>query len=584
MIKHKRKISMIGQWLFFPVFLCLLAASSASALPEAGHISVQNQYAWGMTTEVGHAIHSSIIDKVPWRDNVGGYDHRKLWGHSEEWFYHGRIPKTEAMTNIRANLVKRNPFLSGHQLENEAQMVFKEAVSKTGQERIAEALREHIPLLTKKESMAMAEQLYAAHLVGDSTTAEGLRYMSEAHKQRVNAIVEAPLSEAMSGFNKSAMYEAMSQPGEKFSVVAFARQQQNFARLKVEQYAQKGFKIYNPASRSDIGITVNGQNYIVKTNWKDAVKAIERFPSAKVFIADDVYAKGASRYPELVGKVVPESSVTGVKVTLAEQQEEITRAVAVRRDEIQTANINKTTTIAKKMRQNENALKKIAPYALAGGVKAVSENWEILKDAWNGKATWAKALTRTGVDFAGYTVTPYIVDGILTQIGSKTVIAASLKGAGMGYTLGFFIWSAGKEYLAYQLGDISHDEFVKHMKQRGAQAGREAVMVPINILVCKLISPAAGTYIVPLVIVGGSFAIQRVQAWYEDKRWRETVSLEEVRDILGEDLLNEFTLMTPETRSNLVKPEGQPNLAEPENNFNLAAPERNSSLLEYGTR
>ena len=559
-------------------FICLSVSSPAFALPEAGHVAVQNQYIWGVTTESGRIIHSGIIDKVPWRDNVGGYDHRKLWGHSEEWFYEGRIPKSEAIKNIKANLAKQNPALSGRQLEAEAQKIFKDAVSKTGQERIAEVLRKEVPSLTRKESMAMAEQLYDSHLIGDSTTAEGLRDMSETLKQRVMIRLSSPSPEALSAYNKSSMSEAIRKQGDKFSTAAYVRQLRNFEHLLAGQLSERGFSIYKPANKNDIGITVNGENYIIKTNWKDAAKTIEQSPSSKVFLADDVYAKEAGRHPELSEKIFPESQVTGVKETLAQQQEKMQILAENKAAEIRTAEANRTAEISKQMRQSGNSLRKIAPYAVAGGIMALSENWETITEAWAGKATWAKALTRTGVDFAGYTAVPYFVDGVLMQVGGKYTIAASLKNAGMGYTIGFFIWNAGKEYLSYRIGDISKENFMKRIKQRGVQAGRGAMIIPVNMLLCKLISPTAGTFFVPLVIIGGSFAIQRTQTWYEDKQWRETIYLDDVKAVFGEDLINEFTLMMPETRSNLAEPKLRSSFAEPDTRHSLSDPEE---MLSY---
>ena len=204
----------------------------------------------------------------------------------------------------------------------------------------------------------------------------------------------------------------------------------------------------------------------------------------------------------------------------------------------------------------------------------------MLKDAWDGRAAWSKALTRTGLDFAGYTATPYLVDGVLTRLGGKSIIAASLKNAGLGYTLGFFIWNAGKEYLAYQLGDISDEYYKNRMKQRGAQAVREAAMIPVNMLVYKLIG-SSGTFVVPAVIIGGSFAIQRIQQWYEDKQWRETITVEDAKAILGEDLMNEFTLLTPETRLNLADPERWATLAAPEERSSLIKPEERPNIIGY---
>ena len=573
MSDNRRSAPVFWRGLLLVAALCLITTGIASALPLQGHISVQKQY--GPTTEASSIIHSEIIDKVPWRDKAGGWNHRELWGHSDKWFYDGGGPKAEWLKDIEANLRRQHPSWTNKSIAAEVQKVYKKYASMSGQKLIAGELMQRIPSLTKKEAYALAEWHHFAHNLGDSTTPEGLIGVD---MERGKRILLSPSNDVISGLNKDALTKAINAQGDKFSAADFVRQPRNFELLKVEQLAQKGFKIFNPASPNNIGITVNGENYIVKANWKDAAKAIEQSPSAKVFLADDVYTKGAGRYPELAGKVVPESQVTGVKATLAEQQENVQLFAEKKATEIRTAEADKTAAMGKQMRQSGKSLRKIAPYALAGGLMALSENWETLTDAWDGKSTWAKALTRTGVDFAGYTVIPYVVDGVLTQVAGKSVIAASLKNAGMGYTIGFFIWNAGKEYLAYQMGDISQEEFVTRMKQRGAQVGREASMVPVNMLLYKLISPTAGTFVVPLVIIGGSFAIQRVQNWYEDKVWMETIYLDDVKAMLGEDLINEFTLITPETRSSLADPERRANLAEPEERHSLANPEERPSF------
>ena len=134
--------------------------------------------------------------------------------------------------------------------------------------------------------------------------------------------------------------------------------------------------------------------------------------------------------------------------------------------------------------------------------------------------------------------------------------------------------------LAYRLGDISDEYYKNRMKQRGSQAVREAAMIPVNMLVYKLIG-SSGTFVVPVVIIGGSFVIQRVQQWYEDKQWRETITVEDSKAILGEDLMHEFTLLTPEMRFNLAEPESRANLAAPEERRSLIKPEERPNIIGY---
>ena len=561
------------------IIFCIFTSGTACSLPWRGHIAVQNQYVWGLTTETGRIIHSEIIDKVPWRINGGGWAHRPLWGHTDEWFYMGRIPKTEAMRDIEANLRRQHPAWPAKRIALETEKVYKEAVSISGQERIASELMKKTPALTKKEAMALAEQEHFVHNLGDSTTREKL---TGVDTERGKRLLRYPPKEAVSGFNKSAVAEAMENQGDKFSAAEFARQPRSFERLRVMFYEGKGFDAYSLPSREDIGITVRGQNYIIKKDWSGAVKTLKRFPNERVLLPDDVYAKGIGRHSDLAGKVIRESQATGVMTPLAEQETQTSRMVTDLQREIGRAEIKRTAAIEQQMRRNRSALRKIDPYALGGAMMSLSENWGLLEDAWAGKSTWLKALARTGADFAGYTVTPYLADGILKQIGDKFVIAAPLRAAGLGYTLGFFIWNAGKEYLSYQMGNISHEDFIERIKKSGAQTGREAAMIPVNILVYKLISATgAGTFFVPIVIIGGAFAVQRTQQWYEDRQWRKTIYLEDLKNIIGEDLINEFTFITAETRPNFAESEQRPSLSEPEERPNLINPRTYPNIINY---
>ena len=62
-----------------------------------------------------------------------------------------------------------------------------------------------------------------------------------------------------------------------------------------------------------------------------------------------------------------------------------------------------------------------------------------------------------------------------------------LKNAGMGYTIGYFCWGMGKEFYAYQNGDISYETFAKRAQQRGKNAVGQTLMVPVNMLVLKIV-------------------------------------------------------------------------------------------------
>ena len=83
---------------------------------------------------------------------------------------------------------------------------------------------------------------------------------------------------------------------------------------------------------------------------------------------------------------------------------------------------------------SQSALKNFVPYLFYGALSSMHENWEMLSDAYDDDAEWSQALQRTGIDFAGYGVTPYLLDGVLASSGKQVVLMSSLKNAGMSFT------------------------------------------------------------------------------------------------------------------------------------------------------
>jgi hypothetical protein len=156
-----------------------------------------------------------------------------------------------------------------------------------------------------------------------------------------------------------------------------------------------------------------------------------------------------------------------------------------------------------------------------------------------------------------------LVDGILSNIGEHSVVIAQMKNTGMGLTIGYFAWGTGKEFFSFQAGDISYEEMLANIKERGKIAGTQAFISPVNMLVLKIVGGGlSGTVIVPVVIIGGGFIIQRTQKWYQDKVWENTIYTDDVTAILGPDLVNEFTLVMPTLKSTIVSPERKNSLAE----------------------
>ena len=561
--------------LLLAVFCCAVVAEPVQAFPFQKHQSFQNQYIWGVGTEASREIHSNIIDRVPWRNDAGGWEHRKLWGHSDDWFYRGTLPKEEVLQDIKNNVLKAHPEWSEKMVQKEVSAIYKEAVSMTGQERIATELRRHYPNLTRSEAMALAEQHHASHIVGDSQTPAGVGKGVDLDKWKES--LKSPTLTAVRAQNKIMIAKAAE---KGVSAAKFVGQARNFERLKVEQIMREmGCKGYKPPSRYDVGFVKNGQNYVVKMNGKSLQKALARLPKdVKIMLPDDEYEKiiRNKRYADIADRAIPESHVTGKPNTSESSQQELAQTAEREMNDITAANNKRLAGMREK-------LKRTAPYMLSGAMMALSENWNDLSLAYRGESSWERALKQTAVDFAGYTVTPMLVDGILCRVGQRFAAVMPLKNAGMGYTIGYFCWGMGKEFYAYQNGDISYEVFAERARRHGQNAVGHALMVPVNMLVLKIVVAAGASPIfVPVVIVGGGMAIQRAQEWYEQKKWENTIYLEDLVAFLGEDLIRELTLLDPERYPSLAAPERRANLAEPEGRHNLLEPERRGSLLDAG--
>lgn len=565
--------------LLLAVFCCAVAAEPVQAFPFQKHLSFQRQYIWGVSTEASREIHSAIIDTVPWKNgnHAGGWGHRELWGHSDDWFYRGILPKEEVLQDIQNNVLKAHPEWSEKMVQKEVSAIYKEAVSMTGQERIATELGRHYPHLPRSEAMALAEQIHASHVVGDSQTSAGVGEGVDLNKWK--EVLKSPTLTAVRAQNETMIAEAAK---NGVSAAKFVGQARNFERLKAEQIMREmGCEGYNPPSRYDVGFVKNGQNYVVKAKMyeKSLRNALARLPKDdKIVLPDDEYEKfiRSKKTADLADRVIPESQVTGKPNTRERSQQELAQVVE---KDMKDVTVAKNKMLAG-MREK---LKRTAPYMLGGAMMALSENWNDLSLAYRGESSWERVLKRTAVDFAGYTVTPMLVDGVLCRVGKRFAAVMPLKNAGMGYTIGYFCWGMGKEFYAYQNGDISYEVFAERARQRGKNAVGAALMVPVNMLVLKIVVAAGATPLfVPVVIVGGGIAIQRAQEWYEQKKWEDTIYLEDLVAFLGEELIREFTLLDPARYPSLAAPERRDNLAEPEGRHSLIEPERRGSLIDVG--
>ena len=218
----------------------------------------------------------------------------------------------------------------------------------------------------------------------------------------------------------------------------------------------------------------------------------------------------------------------------------------------------------------QSSLKNTAPYIKAGLLQSLAENWEIIRNAYDNKAEWSEALSRVGTDFAGYTAMPILTDGVIASAEDKIALVSSLKNFGLGNTLGCFCWNMGREFCSYQMGSISGNEFM-------SRAVRAAEMIPVKVL-AYIVSGTEYTLFVPVVIIGANFAFQRAHAWYEAKLWQNCIYIDDLKALLGEDLMNAFTMAEAERHYNLSEPERRSNIAEPERRYNTARPEGRKNI------
>ena len=502
------------------IVLCLLLiAGGAYGFTGQEHTSDQLTRIWGFKRETLLEV-NRIIDTVPGRETVGGFMHRQAWGHSDEWF-------------------SRN------------------------WETVAAPFKAECPTLTRAELKALAQNAWDVHINGDSTTRAGI---AEVDLEALRTRLRGYPPELAGANNKTALLKAGTSAN-------FTAQPANIERLQAQHLitANTGCSLRVLGRNNTVIIAPDGQEYVIamKRSVNDLKAVMQRFPERKFALTPEDFAALSEREPELARRAVTFGQLGDAR-TKSEILDDAARLCEARRSEFAAHQERITAEAGTSARRAmaKSALKTFAPYALFGGITALAENWTFIKDAYDNKADWSRVLSRTGIDFAGYTVTPMVIDGVLAAAGKKVALAASLKGAGMGYTLGYFCWNAGKEYFSYSVGDISREEFARRMK---AHAARGVEILPVNVL-AYLVSGTGYTILVPAVIIAGGFAIQRVHAWYEAKRWRDCVYLDDVRAVLGEDMINAFTLAAPETRASLADPETRTSLANPERRSSLANP------------
>lgn len=530
--------------------LCLFVFTSAPAYALSGqaHTSQSRDYIGGMSTETIRNIHTEIIDTVPWYKggHAGGKGHREAWGHTDEWYY-GKMK--DAVPPEHLGSVKNLPNI-------------------TGREYIALKIRSAYPHLTKKEALAIADQAHDSHLLGDSTTPEG----KNIPRQEIAERLKNPSSEALSAMNKCAMAESEKSSSNNPPGKAILGQRGNSERFIVQGMAQKnGDVIYNPPRRNRIGVTRDGQDYVVVEKRTQITKELDKLSSnEKILVPADEYEKYRASCEKkgvtLDSRVVPDKATS--------QDWDNMKKSAY--------NSNKAAiTFAKA----KIALRNAAPGIIAGGLQALGENWKDVTAAWNGEKAWDDVLVKVGKDFAGYTLTPMIVNGVIVRLPDKLVLLAPLKHSGTATIIGVFVFGASKDFYAYYRGDQNWEDTVAQLKKRTAATAQQTAVFAATIVFNKVVSTALSYCLVPapwipVVIVAGPIVWQIGKDYLEKERRRQTIYVEDLIGLLGEGFVREFHLLCPEPRDNILEPEERDNILEPECRANILMPELRDNILQ----
>lgn len=543
----------------FLMFLLFVKTGESFSMRE--HISdTPILHIEGFTTEELTEIYSSIvgpIDKVPWRAHSGEFKHREIWGHTEEWYYRGEIPEDEAIEDIM-KLKDKNYS------RDEAIEILKEYQGKPGRDMIAKAFKDHYPSLSEKEARALADQCFYSHILGDSTTAEGVNISPERLAEIRNNILRHPTEEALSGMNKVAMAESLKSGG---TISSFALQSVNTERLYVQSLVKrhKNFRVFNPPLKGYIGIQVNGQDYVFASDYnKRAIYASKK--GYRVILPDDEYQKFVKKYGEN-SSVTSESQITGRSSSKDNMRKEACNTAQQNYQSIKEAEVLQQQKVA-------SITRSFAKYAIPGIIIPFFKDWGYICEAYKGYEDVKKVSLRVATDFVGYTVTPMIVQGFLAMApkkGAVALLAGNLEQTGAVFYIGYFIYESGKEVWAYQKGDIGKEEFVHKITESCAT-------IPVMLIVGKVaaitsLSSGPLGLLVPLAFVAGPYIFSREEQWYKDKKWADVLHVGDIEELYGSGLLNQFTFLQPEQQATILNPEQRETFLKPQKNDTILEPE-----------
>ncbi|NCC61699.1 MAG: hypothetical protein EOM12_12350 [Verrucomicrobiae bacterium] len=527
------------------------------------HVSDTNIYVSGFTTSELKEIHSAIIDTVPWKPYTGGsINHRDLWGHTSDWYFHGKLPE---------DLVISDLMESREISQREASRIFREEYANlpSGRDIIARRIMEWRPSLSLSEARALADQVQASHILGDATTPYG-KNLSPDQVQWAQKIVHNPPLNALKAMTKVSLENALK-ANLNLPTASFINQHQHYRLLRALDFCEKyGVHAYNPDFKGYVGVRIDGKGYVVGMTASDAEAIIKR--GYNVIVPDDEYEKLLRKNPSAASKALPESAITKQKTTLAENKSQATNRV----DELivaqkQSVDQQKRSFAA----AAKDSLKRVAPYLISGALLSVIENWGYIRMGMDREVDWGDVFTRVGTDFVGYSATPAIVQGTLVLIaGKESALILHAEKAGVQFLAGIFIYGTGKEVFGWYKGELTYEEMKDNIKGRASRAAWGAAMVPVAVVVGKVSS-----MIVPVAIIVGPYIFQRGKEWYEEKQWEKILFVEDIEAMMGKDLMSSFSLLLPESAASLLQPEKTASIVSPQHSSSILEPERGPSLL-----
>lgn len=557
-------------------------ADSAFGMAADEHAKLTNEYGGGSQYYQNNesaikSMHSQNIDKIPWRSHFPG--HQKYWGHSEAWYY-----GEDSARDIIAQDLISEAQKSGRSL------TYKQAMTETynffppggGRELLIDKIQTSYPgLLTNKEAIALADQVYYSHLKGDMTE-YFIRNNPPSLISKIENMVKYPPCEYLAAKVKldiDQFLKTTKLTGGQLSGV-YAGTIPNYERWFIAKVAQaQGFGIYNIPEAKTFGLVINGKNYLLSlrtdTNYiikmankntgnpvlvnKKAFDKLRKNPQGKRMIKLGLIQRVEDYVPQnIIEKYTQTHFHTYVENTIKTLNKSKTvqntvgiinvpykNALAI----VNAVNIR----YAGFMNRLPNKLRMPVQAGIMAGLVSGSLNtYKVIK----GDLEVEQAALSTIEDSALAAGSIYISDAFVQSINNKTVITAFVKkgsplakafGAGLKYGVTTFIFDETRVLYGLIKGEIDERTFIRETGKALLKSGA-TYAATYGAVALKF---SSGGPVVMAVAVGAYVLVEGGISQYEEIDNKNYVYIE---DVLGRLPLQLQQRLTPYDRGNKSTP------------------------------